>query len=100
MYASTTMQRHQNQTNENRDPARKAATQAPVCVSTVINAKSESNSIQPAGQQHAHHYHGVIRVPCTVRDSDLYSNDVRCRWYRLYNNEMTQMPVPVPTVQP
>ena len=44
--ASTTMQRHQNQTKENRDPAREATTQATVCVSTVIKVKSESKSIQ------------------------------------------------------
>ena len=54
------------------NPARKAAIQASMYVSTVIKVESESNLIQPAGQ-HAHHYHGVIRIPYAVRDSDLYS---------------------------
>ena len=71
--------RNQSQIRIEFDPAREAATQASACVSTVIKVKSESNSVPPADQQHAHHYHGVIRVPCAVRDSDLYSKDVGCR---------------------
>ena len=55
------------------NPTRKAGTQASVCVSSVINVKSESNSIQPAGQQHTHRYHGVNRIRCAVRHSDWHS---------------------------
>ena len=61
------------------NPARKAGTQASVCVSSVIKVKSQSNSIQPAGKQHTHRYHSVIRVPCAVRHSDWHSKDVGCR---------------------
>ena len=69
---------HAKASNPNRvksNPARKAATQAPVCVSAVIKAKSESNSIPPAGQQQEHRHHGVIRVPCAIRHSDWHSKD-------------------------
>jgi len=59
------------------NPAREAATQASVRVSTAIKVKSESNSVPPAGQQHEHHYHGGNRVPCAVRHSDWHSR--RCR---------------------
>ena len=98
--ASTTMQRHQNQTKENRDPAREATTQATVCVSTVIKVKSESKSIQTSRPATgASCYQGVRHIPCAVRCSDRHSKDVGCRQSRLYNNEITQMPVPVPNVQ-
>ena len=80
--------------------AREAAIQASMYVSTVIKVESGSNSIQPAGQHHARRYHGVRHVPCAVRCSDWHSKDVGCRQSRLYNNEITQMPVPVPNVQP
>ena len=82
------------------NPARKAAIQASMYVSTVIKVESGSNSIQPAGQQQEHRYHGVRHAPCAVRCSDWHSKDVGCRQSRLYNNEITQMPVPVPNVQP
>ena len=62
------------------NPARKAATQTSVCVSTVIKVKSESNSMPPAGQQHEHRCHGVNRVPCAVRHSDWHSKEVGCRY--------------------
>ena len=61
------------------NPAREAATQASVFVSTVIIVKSESNSIQPDGQQHEHRYHGVRRVPCAVCHADWHFKDVGCR---------------------
>ena len=48
-------------------------------VSTVIKVKLESNSIQPAGQQQEHRYHGVNRVPCAVRHCGWHSKDVGCR---------------------
>ena len=82
------------------NPAREAAIQASMYVSTVIKVESGSNSIQPAGQQQEHRYHGVRHVPCAVRCSDRHSKDVGCQQSRLYNNEITQVPVPVPNVQP
>ena len=67
---------HAKPSNPNRfksNPAREADTQASVSVSTEIKVKSESKSVPPAGQQHERRYHGVNRVTCAVRDSDLYS---------------------------
>jgi len=59
--------------------AREAATQASVCVSTVINAKSESNWMPSDGQHPERRYHGVNRVPCAVCHADWQSKDDGCR---------------------